>query len=46
VAQSDHDTRVAASPYAAAVTHAAETERMVGELRTALKRGAAATAAL
>jgi hypothetical protein len=45
-AQSDHDTRVAASPYAAAVTHAfAETERMVGELRAALKRGAAAAGA-
>jgi hypothetical protein len=40
-AQTDHDTRIANTPYAPAVAHAlAETERMVGELRDDLKRGA------
>jgi hypothetical protein len=41
-AQSDHDTRVANTNFAPAVGHAlADTERMVGELRDDLKRGAA-----
>src|SRR5437016_332277 len=42
-ADSDHDARIAGTPYAAAVTLAlAEIERMVGELKADLKRGAAA----
>jgi hypothetical protein len=41
-ANSDHDTRVANTPYAVAVAHAlADTERMVGELSDDLKRGVA-----
>ena len=41
-AESDHDARIAATPYAAAVTLAlTDIERMVGELKADLKRGAA-----
>jgi hypothetical protein len=41
-AKSDHDTRIANTPYAAAVAHAlADTERMVGDLRDDLERGMA-----